>query len=46
MKLPSLLTTGIDSPVTNDSSAALLPSTTVPSAGILAPGTTFNRSPL
>ena len=37
--------TGIDSPVTIDSSTALRPSRTTPSTGTLSPGRTRRRSP-
>ena len=42
---PALLSTGIDSPVTIDSSTAALPSTTTPSTGIFSPGRTRSTSP-
>ena len=42
---PGCLATGMDSPVTIDSSTALLPSSTVPSTGTPAPGRTRRRSP-
>ena len=42
---PGSLSTGIDSPVTIDSSTALAPSVTRPSTGILSPGRTRRRSP-
>ena len=38
--------TGIDSPVTIDSSTALRPSMTTPSTGTLSPGRTRRRSPI
>ena len=43
--LPGSLVTGIDSPVTIDSSMLILPSTTVPSTAIFSPGRTRRRSP-
>ncbi|MNI26936.1 hypothetical protein D3C73_806570 [compost metagenome] len=42
---PMSLVTGIDSPVTIDSSTALRPSTTSPSTGTFSPGRTRSRSP-
>mgnify|MGYP002382008576 CR=1 FL=1 len=39
------LLTGKGSPVSIDSSTALLPSTTTPSTGTFSPGRTLNRSP-
>ena len=42
---PTALVTGIDSPVTMDSSTALRPSTTAPSTGTVSPGRTRRRSP-
>ena len=42
---PASLVTGIDSPVTIDSSTALRPSTTAPSTGTFSPGRTRRRSP-
>ena len=42
---PTSLVTGIDSPVTIDSSTALRPSTTAPSTGTFSPGRTRRRSP-
>ncbi len=42
---PDRLATGMDSPVSMDSSTALLPDTTSPSAGMRSPGRTTNRSP-
>ena len=42
---PGSFSTGIDSPVTIDSSTALLPSSTTPSTGTLSPGRTRRRSP-
>ncbi|CEG07156.1 hypothetical protein BN961_00538 [Afipia felis] len=42
---PASLVTGIDSPVTIDSSTAERPSFTVPSTGTVSPGRTRNRSP-
>ena len=42
---PSVFVTGMDSPVTIDSSTALLPSTTLPSTGIFSPGRTRSLSP-
>jgi len=41
----TFLSTGTDSPVTIDSSAALCPSMTTPSVRICSPGRTFMRSP-
>ena len=38
--------TGIDSPVTSDSSSEERPSTTVPSTGTFSPGRTRSRSPM
>eukprot|EP00123_Amoebidium_parasiticum_P017272 comp23779_c2_seq1/m.41236 comp23779_c2_seq1/g.41236 ORF comp23779_c2_seq1/g.41236 comp23779_c2_seq1/m.41236 type:complete len:313 (+) comp23779_c2_seq1:1163-2101(+) len=43
---PTFLCTGMDSPVTMDSSAVDCPNTTTPSLGILSPGTTFRISPI
>jgi hypothetical protein len=43
--LPAFFVTGIDSPVTRDSSTALAPSTTTPSTGTFSPGLTRSRSP-
>ena len=45
-RLPGSLVTGIDSPVTIDSSTALLPEVTNPSTGILSPGRTRSTSPI
>ena len=45
MKLPSCLSTGRLSPVSADSSTALVPSMTVPSTGMLSPGRTTKISP-
>ena len=42
---PISLVTGIDSPVTIDSSTALRPSKTEPSTGTFSPGRTRRRSP-
>ena len=42
---PGCFSTGIDSPVTIDSSTALLPSSTTPSMGTFSPGRTRRRSP-
>ena len=42
---PTSLVTGIDSPVTIDSSTALRPSVTTPSTGTFSPGRTRSRSP-
>ena len=42
---PTSFVTGIDSPVTIDSSTALRPSTTEPSTGTFSPGRTRRRSP-
>ncbi len=42
---PARLSTGIDSPVTIDSSTAAAPSTTTPSTGIFSPGRTRSTSP-
>ena len=42
---PAALVTGIDSPVTIDSSTALRPSSTSPSTGTFSPGRTRRRSP-
>ena len=42
---PTSLVTGIDSPVTIDSSTALRPSRTAPSTGTFSPGRTRRRSP-
>jgi len=42
---PSALGTGIDSPVTIDSSTALSPATTTPSVGTFSPGRTTITSP-
>ena len=42
---PGALSTGIDSPVTSDSSMALCPSTTTPSTGTFSPGRTRQMSP-
>ncbi len=42
---PSALRTGIDSPVTMDSSSVLAPSRMRPSTGTLSPGRTRSRSP-
>ena len=42
---PGTFSTGIDSPVTIDSSTALRPSRTTPSTGIFSPGRTRRRSP-
>ncbi len=44
-KLPSCLSTGRLSPVSADSSTALVPSMTVPSTGMLSPGRTTKISP-
>ena len=43
---PALLPTGIDSPVSIDSSTALRPSITSPSTGTFSPGRTRSRSPI
>ena len=43
---PSALSTGMLSPVRADSSTALCPLMTLPSAGMLSPGRTMNISPL
>src|SRR4051794_17860097 len=40
---PTVLRTGIDSPVRSDSSTELLPYTTTPSTGTFEPGKTFRR---
>ena len=42
---PTATSTGIDSPVSIDSSTALVPSTTTPSVAMRSPGLTTNRSP-
>ena len=42
---PDCFATGMDSPVTIDSSTALPPSSTVPSTGTPSPGRTRSRSP-
>ena len=42
---PARFSTGMDSPVTIDSSTELRPSSTVPSAGIFSPGRTRSLSP-
>ena len=42
---PAALSTGIDSPVSMDSSTAPAPSSTVPSTGIFSPGRTRSVSP-
>ena len=42
---PGSFSTGIDSPVTIDSSTALRPSSTTPSTGTFSPGRTRSRSP-
>ncbi len=42
---PLALVTGMDSPVTMDSSSDERPSSTVPSTGTFSPGRTRNRSP-
>ena len=42
---PVRLLTGSGSPVSMDSSTALLPSTTTPSTGTFSPGRTRSRSP-
>ena len=42
---PTRLVTGSGSPVSIDSSSALLPSTTTPSTGTFSPGRTRSRSP-
>ena len=42
---PAVFSTGMGSPVTIDSSTALLPSTTAPSTGTFSPGRTRSRSP-
>ncbi len=42
---PAAFSTGIDSPVTIDSSTVLVPSVTEPSTGTASPGRTRNRSP-
>ena len=42
---PASFVTGIDSPVTRDSSTELRPSTTAPSTGTFSPGRTRRRSP-
>src|SRR5438309_1283552 len=44
-RLPGVFSTGIDSPVTSDSSTALRPSSTTPSTGTFSPGRTRSRSP-
>ncbi len=44
-RAPGVFSTGIDSPVTIDSSTALVPSITTPSTGIFSPGRTRRRSP-
>ena len=43
--LPAVLSTGILSPVSVDSSTALFPSKTIPSTGIFSPGRTTKTSP-
>jgi hypothetical protein len=43
---PTAFVTGMDSPVTIDSSTALRPSITLPSTGIFSPGRTRRRSPM
>lgn len=40
MRSPGCFSTGIDSPVTIDSSTALVPSVTLPSTGTFSPGLT------
>ena len=42
---PGTFSTGIGSPVTIDSSMALVPSSTTPSTGTFSPGRTRRRSP-
>ena len=42
---PAVFVTGMDSPVTMDSSIEERPSMTIPSTGIFSPGRTRNRSP-
>ena len=42
---PTVFATGIDSPVTIDSSTELVPSVTDPSTGTASPGRTRSRSP-
>ena len=42
---PARFSTGIGSPVTIDSSTALVPSSTTPSTGTFSPGRTRSRSP-
>ena len=44
-RLPGVFSTGIGSPVTIDSSTALVPSRTTPSTGTRSPGRTRRRSP-
>ena len=44
-RLPGVFSTGIDSPVTIDSSTALRPSRATPSTGIFSPGRMRRRSP-
>ena len=44
-RLPGAFATGMDSPVTIDSSTALRPSSTTPSTGTRSPGRTRRRSP-
>ena len=44
-RAPGSFATGIDSPVTSDSSSAERPSVSVPSTGTLSPGRTRSRSP-
>jgi len=43
---PAFLSTGIDSPVSIDSSIVVFPSTTTPSTGIFSPGRTRIKSPI
>ncbi|VVB99372.1 Uncharacterised protein [uncultured archaeon] len=43
--LPFVFSTGMDSPVTNDSSTEESPSSTMPSTGIRSPGFTITTSP-
>ena len=42
---PELFSTGIDSPVSIDSSTELFPEITIPSTGIFSPGFTTTTSP-
>jgi hypothetical protein len=44
-RAPVVFSTGMDSPVTMDSSSALTPSSTTPSTGTFSPGRTRSTSP-